>query len=222
MKKLFATIVTCGLVIGISFVSSPLNVEAASAVTIKASDGDYSTMGFAGTFYEMESEVRERLEEGHENPIWFIVSEKSHKDAEYHFSTNKEKDDLQWEFDWVESDSETDFVQVGTYMDNLLRANLEEAFQNDPQKAVKDVLSSAGEEFSVEIAPDKPIYWHTEDVDADKFLVEVAVGKYVIEPGDCLSVLAERFNTSVEKLMADNQNIVDSDLIYAGDFLVVK
>lgn len=222
MKKLFATIVTCGLVIGISFVSSPMNVEAASAVTIKASDGDYSTMGFAGTFYEMESEVRERLAEGHENPIWFIVSEKSHTDAEYHFSTNKEKENLQWEFDWVESDSETDFVQVGTYMDNRLRANLEEAFQNDPQKAVKDVLSSAGEEFSVEIAPDKPIYWHTEDVDADKFLVEVAVGKYVIEPGDCLSVLAERFNTSVEQLMADNQNIVDPDLIYAGDFLVVK
>ena len=222
MKKVLATIVTCGLVIGISLVSSPLKVEAASAVTIKASDGDYSTMGFAGTFYEMESEVRERLAEGHENPIWFIVSEKSHKDAEYHFSTNKEKEDLQWEFDWVESDSETDFVQVGTYMDNRLRANLEEAFQNDPQKAVKDVLSSAGEEFSVEIAPDKPIYWHTEEVNADKFLVEVAVGKYIIEPGDCLSVLAERFNTSVEKLMADNQNIVDPDLIYAGDFLVVK
>ena len=222
MKKVLATIVTCGLVIGISLVSSPLKVEAASAVTIKASDGDYSTMGFAGTFYEMESKVRERLAEGHENPIWFIVSEKSHTDAEYHFSTNKEKENLQWEFDWVESDSETDFVQVGTYMNNRLRANLEEAFQNDPQKAVKDVLSSAGEEFSVEIAPDKPIYWHTEDVDADKFLVEVAVGKYVIEPGDCLSVLAERFNTSVEQLMADNQNIVDPDLIYAGDFLVVK
>lgn len=222
MKKVLATIVTCGLVIGISLVSSPLKVEAASAVTIKASDGDYSTMGFAGTFYEMESKVRERLAEGHENPIWFIASENCHTEGEYHFSTDKEKEDLSWEYDWVESNSETDFVQVGTYMDNRLRANLEEAFQNDPQKAVKDVLSSAGEEFSVEIAPDKPIYWHTEDVDADKFLVEVAVGKYVIEPGDCLSVLAERFNTSVEKLMADNQNIVDSDLIYAGDFLVVK
>lgn len=222
MKKLFATIVTCGLVIGISFVSSPMNVEAASAVTIKASDGDYSTMGFAGTFYEMESEVRERLAEGHENPIWFIVSEKSHTDAEYHFSTNKEKENLQWEFDWVESDSETDFVQVGTYMDNRLRANLEADFAENPQETAKNVLSSVGEDFSVEIAPDKPIYWHTEEVNADKFLVEVAVGKYVIEPGDCLSVLAERFNTSVEQLMADNQNIVDPDLIYAGDFLVVK
>ena len=107
-------------------------------------------------------------------------------------------------------------------MDNRLRANLEMDFVENPQETAKNVLSSVGEDFSVEIAPDKPIYWHTEDVDADKFLVEVAVGKYVIEPGDCLSVLAERFNTSVEQLMADNQNIVDPDLIYAGDFLVIK
>ena len=107
-------------------------------------------------------------------------------------------------------------------MDNRLRANLEEAFKTDPQKAVKDVLSSAEEEFTVEIDSAQPIYWHTEDVNTDKFLLEVAVGKYVIEPGDCLSVLAERFGTTVEQLMADNQNIENPDLIYAGDFLVVK
>ena len=83
-------------------------------------------------------------------------------------------------------------------------------------------MSSATEEFLVETSPDKPIYWHTEDIDSDKFLLEVAVGKYEIKYGDCLSVIAERFNTSVEQLMADNQNIEDPDLIYAGDFLVVK
>ena len=84
------------------------------------------------------------------------------------------------------------------------------------------MLSSAEEEFTVEIDSAQPIYWHTEDVNTDKFLLEVAVGKYVIEPGDCLSVLAERFGTTVEQLMADNQNITNPDLIYAGDFLVVK
>ena len=179
-------------------------------------------MGFGGTFYEMEEAVNERLSEGPDNPIWFIASENCHTEAEYHFSTDKEKKDLAWEYNWVESDSKTDFVQVGTYMDNRLRANLEEAFKTDPQKAVKDVLSSAEEEFTVEIDSAQPIYWHTEDVNTDKFLLEVAVGKYVIEPGDCLSVLAERFGTTVEQLMADNQNITNPDLIYAGDFLVVK
>lgn len=222
MKKGLATVVTCGLVMGISFISSTMSVEAASAVSIRNADGNYSTIGFGGNFNEMQAEVREHLAEGHDNPIWFIASEKSHTEAEYHFSTDKEKEDLTWEYDWVESGGQTDFVQVGTYMDNRLRANLEENFKTDPQKTAKDVLSSAEVEFKVENSSGKPIYWHTEDVDADKFLLEVAVGKYVIEPGDCLSVLAERFNTSVEQLMADNQNIVDPDLIYAGDFLVVK
>lgn len=221
MRKVVATVVTCGL-IGMSFISSPMSVEAVSSVSVDSKDGNYSTMGFGGTFYEMEEAVNERLSEGPDNPIWFIASENCHTEAEYHFSTDKEKKDLAWEYNWVESDSKTDFVQVGTYMDNRLRANLEEAFKTDPQKAVKDVLSSAEEEFTVEIDSAQPIYWHTEDVNTDKFLLEVAVGKYVIEPGDCLSVLAERFGTTVEQLIADNQNITNPDLIYAGDFLVVK
>lgn len=221
MRKVVATVVTCGL-IGMSFISSPMSVEAVSSVSVESKDGNYSTMGFGGTFYEMEEAVNERLSEGPDNPIWFIASENCHTEAEYHFSNDKEKKDLAWEYNWVESDSKTDFVQVGTYMDNRLRANLEEAFKTDPQKAVKDVLSSAEEEFTVEIDSAQPIYWHTEDVNTDKFLLEVAVGKYVIEPGDCLSVLAERFGTTVEQLMADNQNITNPDLIYAGDFLVVK
>lgn len=221
MRKVVATVVTCGL-IGMSFISSPMSVEAVSSVSVESKDGNYSTMGFGGTFYEMEEAVNERLSEGPDNPIWFIASENCHTEAEYHFSTDKEKKDLAWEYNWVESDSKTDFVQVGTYMDNRLRANLEEAFKTDPQKAVKDVLSSAEEEFTVEIDSAQPIYWHTEDVNTDKFLLEVAVGKYVIEPGDCLSVLAERFGTTVEQLIADNQNITNPDLIYAGDFLVVK
>lgn len=221
MRKVVATVVTCGL-IGMSFISSPMSVEAVSSVSVESKDGNYSTMGFGGTFYEMEEAVNERLSEGPDNPIWFIASENCHTEAEYHFSTDKEKKDLAWEYNWVESDSKTDFVQVGTYMDNRLRANLEEAFKTDPQKAVKDVLSSAEEEFTVEIDSAQPIYLHTEDVNTDKFLLEVAVGKYVIEPGDCLSVLAERFGTTVEQLMADNQNITNPDLIYAGDFLVVK
>ena len=187
MRKVVATVVTCGL-IGMSFISSPMSVEAVSSVSVESKDGNYSTMGFGGTFYEMEEAVNERLSEGPDNPIWFIASENCHTEAEYHFSTDKEKKDLAWEYNWVESDSKTDFVQVGTYMDNRLRANLEEAFKTDPQKAVKDVLSSAEEEFTVEIDSAQPIYWHTEDVNTDKFLLEVAVGKYVIEPGDCLSV----------------------------------
>lgn len=220
-KKLLTTVVTA-CVMGICLITTPMGVEAASSVSVETANGNYSTMGFGGSFQEMDAKVREHLAEGHNKPIWFITSKNCHTEAEYHFSSDKENENLSWEYDWTTLKNETDFVQVGTYMDARQRASLDTAFQTDPQKAVKDVLTSDKEGPSVEIAPDKPIYWHTEDVDADKFLLEVAVGKYVIEPGDCLSVIAERFNTSVEKLMADNQNIVDPDLIYAGDFLVVK
>ena len=219
MKKILSTLVTC-ILLGI-IISSPITVEA-SAVSVRYADGNYYSNGFGETFRNLKSDIRERLSEGHESPIWILASKNCHTEAEYHFSSDKENENLSWEYDWTTLKNETDFVQVGTYMDARQRASLDTAFQTDPQKAVKDVLTSDKEGPSVEIAPDKPIYWHTEDVDADKFLLEVAVGKYVIEPGDCLSVIAERFNTSVEKLMADNQNIVDPDLIYAGDFLVVK
>ena len=93
MKKMLAT-VTCGLAMAISFATAPMSVEASSAVSIRSADGNYSTMGFGGNFYEMESEVRERLAEGHDNPIWFIASENCHTEAEYHFSTDKEKEDF--------------------------------------------------------------------------------------------------------------------------------
>ena len=220
MKKIIATVT--GLAVGISFINAPMSVEAASDVAIGYANGNYYSNGFGGTFRELEADIRECLSEGHENPIWILMSENSHTEAEYYFSTDKEMDSLSEEYDWFVDSKKTDFIQVGTYMNNRLRSNLEEAFKADPQKTVKDVLSSAEVEFQVEISPDKPIYWHTEDVNTDKFLLEVAVGKYVIEPGDCLSVLAERFDTTVEQLMADNQNITNPDLIYAGDFLVVK
>lgn len=93
MRKVVATVVTCGL-IGMSFISSPMNVEAVSSVSVESKDGNYSTMGFGGSFYEMEEAVNERLSEGPDNPIWFIASENCHTEAEYHFSTDKEKEDL--------------------------------------------------------------------------------------------------------------------------------
>ena len=67
-----------------------------------------------------------------------------------------------------------------------------------------------------------PIYWNIEESDTDVFTLTVAVGKYVIQPGDTLSEIALKFGTSVEKLLDDNQNITNTDLIYAYDYLVIK
>ena len=57
-------------------------------------------------------------------------------------------------------------------------------------------------------------------------IVEVSGGAgnqafvYVIKSGDCLSVIAEKYGTTVKKLCELN-NIKNPDLIYAGNKLLV-
>src|SRR5205823_6606113 len=48
-----------------------------------------------------------------------------------------------------------------------------------------------------------------------------ASGNYTIQWGDCLSVLAERWGTSVSALLASNPEITNPDLIFAGAELKV-
>lgn len=67
-----------------------------------------------------------------------------------------------------------------------------------------------------------PIYWNIEKENADMFSIEVAVGKYIIQPGDTLSDIALKYDTSVQKLLNDNKNIANPDLIYAYDYLIIK
>lgn len=43
---------------------------------------------------------------------------------------------------------------------------------------------------------------------------------YVIKPGDCLSVLAERYHTTV-KLLCQINNIPNPDRIFAGNKLLI-
>ena len=43
---------------------------------------------------------------------------------------------------------------------------------------------------------------------------------YIIQPGDCLSVLAQRYGTTVSVLCELN-NIKNPDLIYAGNKLLI-
>lgn len=43
---------------------------------------------------------------------------------------------------------------------------------------------------------------------------------YVIKPGDCLSVLAQRYHTTV-KILCELNNISNPNLIYAGNKLLI-
>ena len=48
-----------------------------------------------------------------------------------------------------------------------------------------------------------------------------AIGSHSIAWGDTLSQIAQRYGTSIDALMANNAQIRDADLIYAGDTLVL-
>ena len=95
---------------------------------------------------------------------------------------------------------------------NLLIADPEEAQQ------FYDSAQELNTRFNI---LETPVYWNIEDIDSENFILEVCIGKYKIQPGDCLSILAKRFGTTVEQLIESNPKITDPDLIYAGDTLAI-
>lgn len=66
-----------------------------------------------------------------------------------------------------------------------------------------------------------PVFWNIEEFSEDVYTLEVSIGRYNIKEGDTLSEIAQQFNTTIEKLMMQNKNIKDPDVIYAGDYLVI-
>ena len=218
-KNLLTSIVTFGLIVGIS-------CPAYAGVTIKTSDENYVTTSFEytneeKTFRNLEQLVRAEAVNT-PDPVWLIISENNHLNSRYYISSNKKMDNLEDEFRWF-TGSSVDFIQVGTLMDSQRRESIETAFESSPMQAATDFLSHAESQKQLpEFDATTPVYWHTQEVADSKFMLEVAIGKNEIQSGDCLSILAERFNTTVEQLMQNNQNITDPNLIYAGDFLVIK
>lgn len=226
MKKIFATFLTLIFVLGFS-------CPAYAGVTIKSDDQNYVTASFdysndEKSFRTLEQSLREETAQDNlPAPIWILASTNNHQGSKYYFSSNKESENLEKYYNWFSNSSDVDFVQVGTLMESRLRESVEASFQSSPQKASRDLLSSSvtnSEEVS-KLDDTLPVYWNIEDTEdtenSEKFLLEIAIGKYEIQPGDCLSVIAERYDTTVGQLLNDNQNITNPDLIFAGDFLVV-
>ena len=220
MKKIFTTFLT--LILGLG-----LSCPVYAGVTIKSDDQNYVTASFdysndEKSFRALEQSLREEAQDNLPAPIWILASTNSHQGSKYYFSSNKEKENLQEYYNWFMDSSDIDFTQVGTLMDTHLRESVEVSFQSNPQKASRDLLSTVTSTEQAFLDETLPVYWNIEDVDSEKFMIEVAIGKYVIKPGDCLSVIAERYDTTLGQLLSDNQNITNPDLIYAGDYLVVK
>lgn len=125
-------------------------------------------------------------------------------------------------------DDSIDFIQFGVVQNSELLDYTEAAFKEDSIKAALNAIMPIGvgniEKNYEEIKEHKiPIYWSIkESNELGVYTLEVAIGKYVINRGDTLSTIALRNHTTVERLLEKNSNISNPNLIYAGDYLVIK
>lgn len=115
-----------------------------------------------------------------------------------------------------------DIMQIGTLLDNDLLDTVRKSFESDPAKATVEMFMKDDELYEALKEKNIPIYWNIEEKNAEICSIEVAVGKYIIKPGDTLSEIALKYDTSVEKILKNNKNISNPDLIYAGDYLIIK
>lgn len=232
MKKLFATLLTLCLCFGFcstSYALSPNNLTTGEEADVRTSKVyDLSDISIYNGFDYVSNMLKEYSLKQYENNgdklIWTASSLNQHQNVQYRIFKNNGSDTYEKMISTI--DDEVDFIQVGALMNNDLLDTVKKSFENDAAKATVETILPA--DTDDEGLYDKlnnsniPIYWDIEESDTDVFTLEVAVGKYVIQPGDTLSGIALRYDTSVEKLLEDNKNIENPDLIYAYDYLVIK
>ena len=94
-----------------------------------------------------------------------------------------------------------DIMQIGTLLDNDLLDTVRKSFESDPAKATVEIFMKDDELYEALKEKNIPIYWNIEEKNAEVCSIEVAVGKYIIKPGDTLSEIALKYDTSVEKIL---------------------
>lgn len=159
-----------------------------------------------------------------ENLIWILDSLNQHQNIQYHVFEKNKSETSEVE-NLIRRIDNIDIMQIGTLLDNDLLDTVKKSFESNPAKATVEMFIPLDKDDGLYNAlKDKniPIYWNIEKENADIFSIEVAVGKYIIQPGDTLSDIALKYDTSVQKLLNDNKNIANPDLIYAYDYLIIK
>lgn len=229
MKKFFTTLLTFCFILGISCSTTcaavtPADLKGESADIVRISKV-YSQKDLS--FQHLETLLEEAAVNGNgPNPLWVILSLNNHQECQFYYFPDRESDGVEsyyYNTFWNNTNKDVDFFQTGVVMDSRHRESIEAGLENAPLETAINLINAVDEDetFSASTEP-LPVYWNIQDIDSESFILEIAIGKYEIQPSDCLSVLAERYNTTVEQLMENNQNIFDPDLIYAGDFLVIK
>ena len=237
MKKILTTIILC---FSFNFNFS-ITAHALSADSLTPKEGEIRESeiyklsdisiynGFDYTANILKEYSLNYYENSGENLIWILDSLNQHQNIQYHvFEKNKSETSNEVEKLIKRIDNKVDIMQIGTLLDNDLLDTVKKSFESNPAKATVEMFIPIDEIdeddglYNALKEKNIPIYWNIEKENADMFSIEVAVGKYIIQPGDTLSDIALKYDTSVQKLLNDNKNIANPDLIYAYDYLIIK
>ena len=188
------------------------------------------------SFQHLETLLREAASNGNDPaPLWVIVSMNDQHNSQFYYFPDKRLEEVEtyyYDTFWNNTDKSIDFFQTGVIMNFSNKESIKSSFEENPLETAVNLLIADPEEAQQFYAsaqelnaqfniPETPVYWNIEDIDSESFILEVCIGKYKIQSGDCLSVLAKRFGTTVEQLVEHNKKITDPDLIYAGDSLAI-
>ncbi len=149
-----------------------------------------------------------------------------HKDVQYKIFKSKGAETYKEVVSSI--DDKCDFIQIASWFSISEMDELKSKFEKDAVKAaivtIVPMEYQSKDLYNTLKGKNLPIYWEINECDFDDTIctVEIAVSKYVIQPGDTLNTIAEKYNTSVEELLKQNQNITNANIIYAGDYLVIK
>lgn len=187
---------------------------------------DYTDLEAVSTC--IENLARENWDVTGEKIIWAICSLNNHKDLQFYifYEENEKK------YEELLKRTDCDFIQIGWLLTDIsdisgisFVQSIREAFEEDALATTLSGISSTNISYDDEIyeqLKNLPVYWEITENDSDVLALEVAIGKYVIQRGDTLSEIAVSYQTTVDKLLEWNSNISNPDMIYEGDYLVIK
>lgn len=229
MRKILAFVVVCFLVMSSSnvYAMTPTNLE--TGVDYKgvfvSEVQDVKEVNFNDIVELLKYHAEFHFKMTGEKIVWAICSLDNHKSLQYYIFYDKKAELYQELIKQI--DESVDFIQFGSIQDIDKLDNTRETFEEDNVKAALNVIvpvdNDSEKPYKAIKSHNIPVYWSIkESSDLGIFTMEVAVGKYVINLGDSLSQIALRNHTTIERILEKNSNISNPDLIFAGDFLVIK
>lgn len=227
MKKIMTALLVCLVIGAFATVSQANTIENKNLEDYIQENGEFTSAMYetenSGYFDEVADSIKEFAVKYYrstgEKIVWTTKSLDSHQKVQVSMIKLKEATPEKI------FSGESDFVQVGFFINPNYVEETRAAFEKDPIKAaVNALLLQTDTNIDIDkICKEKqlPVYWKIDHHGGDVYSLEIAIGKYIVQDGDTIYSVAKRYGLSYQKLMDMNQNLINADEIYVGDYLVV-